>query len=237
MGAFWVQVVLVAGAFAAIAVLVACGQRSGPRTLGASGKESVRYQEDRGGHTPDRVVRDVRVVRDTWMVPLNRCEQAVHRASRAVEAISSVRARRGLSGVVHRMAAELPNVRALVELGRGLEAGGARGDAPKVAGQHDMARHIHQQLAEAATRFGAVTDALLVSVLDLVAHPDLCRLYEQTNTLRDQFPLLRPMSAILGPDVAAQAAPAPFDTAVGGGMGRARPGQSGSPIGAHRGDT
>lgn len=125
---------------------------------------------------------------DPWLEQLHRCEQAVYRAYRAVDSVSSTRARNGLQAVVRRMEAELPDVRALVELGRGL--GEERGNA---------AARVRQQLEDASVRFLMVTDNVLEMVVELVAAPDLNRVNQQVTVLREQFPLLRPMSAVLAP--------------------------------------
>lgn len=97
------------------------------------------------------------------------------------------------------MDAELPNVRALVELGRSLDAGG-HDDEPATG-------RVLGQLEDAVMRFGMVTDQVLQAVVELVAAPDLGRVHQQVTTLRDQFPLQRPMSAVLGgqPDSADKA--------------------------------
>lgn len=184
-----VSVALVAGAAGAIAVPAGCvlvyGRRAEERVT--PGYESVP--------APDGAVRarqPSRVRRDVWLPPLNRCEQSVCRAARVVDSVSSVPARRALGGVVHRMEAELPNVRVLVELGCDLEE-----DA---TGQDGSAGRVHRRLVDAADRFGAETDAILAAVLQLVADPGTFRLHEQVAALRDEFPLLRPMSAVLGPE-------------------------------------
>ena len=44
---------------------------------------------------------------------------------------------------------------------------------------------------------GAATDQVLEAVMELVATPDLARVHERVVALRDQFPLQRPMSALL----------------------------------------
>jgi hypothetical protein len=129
---------------------------------------------------------------DQWLHEVQRCEQAVHRAARAVDAVSSTQARHGLQAVVRRMDAELPNVRALSELGRGLASSEPTDDA--------VVRRVQSQLDDAATRFGMVTDHVLETVVELVANPDLSRVHEQVTVLREQFPLLRPMSAVFGPE-------------------------------------
>lgn len=132
---------------------------------------------------------------DLWWHQMWRCEHAVCRAARAVDAVSSARARERLHAVVRRMDAELPNVRALVELGRGLDAGeGAQNwDA--------TTRRVHEQLDAAACRFGLITDHVSATVLDLVSAPDLSRMNREITLLRKQFPLLQPMSVVLGPGV------------------------------------
>ena len=126
-----------------------------------------------------------------WRHQVQRCEQAVLRAARAVDAVSSAQARNGLQAVVRRMEAELPNVRALAELGRGLPDGSPHGD--------EVLPRLRSQLEDAAARFGMVTDHVLEAVVELVADPDLSRVHGQVEVLRDQFPLLRPMSAVFGP--------------------------------------
>jgi hypothetical protein len=128
---------------------------------------------------------------DQWLHEVQRCEQAVCRAARAVDAVSSTHARQWLQTVVRRMDAELPNVRALSELGRGLA-----GSEPTDDG---VVGRVHSQLDDAATRFGMVADHLVETVVELVAAPDLSRVHEQVTVLREQFPLLRPMSAVFGP--------------------------------------
>ncbi len=127
---------------------------------------------------------------DQWLHEAQRCEQAVYRAARAVDAVSSTQARHQLQTVVRRMDAELPNVRALSELGRGLAGSEPSDDA--------VVRRVRSQLGDAATRFGMVTDHVLEAVVELVAEPDLSRVNEQVTVLREQFPLLRPMSAVVG---------------------------------------
>lgn len=128
---------------------------------------------------------------DKWLHEVQRCEQAVYRSARAVDAVSSTQARHQLQTVVRRMDAELPNIRALSELGRGLAGSEPPGDA--------VVRRVQSQLDDAATRFSMVTDHLLETVVELVAAPDLSRVHEQVTVLREQFPLLRPMSAVFGP--------------------------------------
>lgn len=126
---------------------------------------------------------------DSWTRQLNRCEQAVCRGYRAVESVSSTPARHGLQSVVRRMEAELPDVRAMVELGRGL------GPQQAVA-----ARRVAGQLDDAATRFALVTEAVLEAVAELVTTSELPRLHQRVRDLRGEFPLLRPLSAMLSSD-------------------------------------
>lgn len=117
---------------------------------------------------------------DAWEPFVQHCEQAVLRASRAVEAMSSQQARNRLQTIVRRMDAELPNLRVFAELGRGL------GDSSRDA---EIARRVRTELAGAEQRFGAVTG----EVLALVEDPDP----ERVQELRGRFPLLRPISAVL----------------------------------------
>jgi hypothetical protein len=117
---------------------------------------------------------------DGWGPFVQHCEQAVLRASRAVEAMSSQQARNRLLTVVRRMDAELPNLRVLAELGRGL---GATSRDVEIAGR------VRGELAEVEKRFGAVTR----EVLELVEDPDP----ERVGELRGRFPLLHPISAVL----------------------------------------
>ncbi|MER7012330.1 hypothetical protein ABT324_12980 [Saccharopolyspora sp. NPDC000359] len=177
MDGFWVQVLiaLVAGGCGAGVVLVA---RPGGRRSAVPPPVVPRPQ-------PVPAQRH-----DPWLQDVRRCEQAVHRAARAVDAVSSTRARQNLQAVVRRMDAEIPNVRALAELGRGLMSSG--GDAV-------VLRRVRGQLADAVVRFGMVTDHVLEAVVELVADPDLNRVHQQVVVLREQFPLLRPMSAVFGP--------------------------------------
>lgn len=117
---------------------------------------------------------------DVWEPHVQHCEQAVLRASRSVEAMSSQQVRNRLRTVVRRMDAELPNLRVLAELGRGL--GSTSRDA-------EVAGRVRAELTEAEKRFGAVTG----EVLELVEDPDA----ERVGELRGRFPLLRPISAVL----------------------------------------
>ncbi|MDR7302388.1 hypothetical protein [Haloactinomyces albus] len=226
---FWVQVVLVAlvvGALGAVAVLAWCGRRTDLRGTEEHEHVLVHGERVRGGQPLSRSGRDTPSrgpERDVWAVPLHRCEQAVCRAGRVVESVSSVRTRHRLSGVVHRMDAELSNVRALVELGRSLDADSARAvttgttEQTGQTGQTEpgaVAARVHRQLVETAERFGAVTDAVLELVLELVTHSDPSGLDEQVTRLRDEFPLLRPMSVILGPNSGNRATPSLLDTPV-----------------------
>lgn len=136
---------------------------------------------------------------DRWLHRMRRCEQAVRRAAQAVDSVSSSSARLDLRSVVRRMDAELPHVRALVELGRALDAA-----------KHDdvaAATRVLRQLDDAANRFGALADQVRDAVVDLVAAPDLDRMHQRVVALRAQFPLQRPMSALRGdPEPLAKAA-------------------------------
>ena len=119
---------------------------------------------------------------DPWSPALRRCEQAVHRAGQAVEAISSRETRNRLQAVVRRMDAELPDVRVLSELGKGL------GDSRR---EVEIADRVRVQLADTAARFAEITAELL----DLVAEPD--DVGPRVALLRDGFPLVRPLSRVL----------------------------------------
>lgn len=102
--------------------------------------------------------------------------------------------------MVRRMEAELPDVRALVELGRGLE------------GQHadpDAVRRVREQVEEAATRFAALAGQLVEVVEHHVGDPDLARLNTEVAALRGRFPLLRPLSAVLEPSAGGSLAGVP----------------------------
>ncbi|MCI2417038.1 hypothetical protein MOQ72_06345 [Saccharopolyspora sp. K220] len=178
MDGIWVQVLiaLLAGSCGAV-MMLAIGVARKPRTAPAPPPPAARY-------VPSSSL-------DQWLHEVRRCEQAVRRAARAVDAVSSSHARQWLQTVVRRMDAELPNVRALSELGRGL-AGSEPGDDAVV-------RRVHSQLDDAATRFSMVADHVVETVVQLVADPDLSRVHEQVTVLREQFPLLRPMSAVFGP--------------------------------------
>jgi hypothetical protein len=174
MGGLWVQLLIavIGGAVGSAATLGASARRR--RTIA----EPVPAIPVRAAPTAPGL--------DRWLHELQRCEQAVHRAAQAVDSVSSTTARLDLRSVVRRMDAELPSVLALVELGRGLDAGG-----------RDESARVLRQLDDAATRFGTITDQVLEAVVDLVATPDLDRVHRQVATLREQFPLQRPLSALL----------------------------------------
>lgn len=124
---------------------------------------------------------------DPWTPAVRRCEQAVHRAEQAVQAMSSRASRNRLQAVVRRMEAELPDVRVLAELGKGL-TGDTRRDV-------EIARRVRAQLVETASRFAESTE----QVLELVAEPD--RVDWRVSVLRDRFPLVQPLSAVLSEPV------------------------------------
>jgi hypothetical protein len=178
MGGLWVQllVALIGGAVGAAAILGASRRR----------RELAEPLPDLPLRTASERPASAAPGLDRWLHELQRCEQAVYRAAQAVESVSSSTARLDLHSVVRRMDAELPNVLVLVELGRGLDVGG-----------RDESARVLQQLDDAATRFGTVADQVLEMVVDLVAAPDLDRVHRQAMTLREQFPLQRPLSALL----------------------------------------
>ncbi|MBB5066972.1 hypothetical protein BJ969_000060 [Saccharopolyspora gloriosae] len=182
-----------AGGAGAAGTLLACRllrKRSAPPEPVVPPRPAVEIRGDHGLGEPGRV--------DTLLRDLHRCEQAVARARCAVESVSSARAREALLMVVRRMDAELPSVEALVEVGRGLGAGAPRG-LPDAERGDVVLRRVHVQIADVAERFGMITDHVLDIVVDLVAAPDLHRMHHEVAVLRDQFPLLRPMSAVFGP--------------------------------------
>lgn len=176
MDGFWLQVLiaLVAGGCGAGVVLVARTRRRRPEPAATPQPAAVQPVQAQP--------------QDRWLHDVRRCEQAVHRAARAVDAVSSTQARQNLQAVVRRMDAELPNVRALAELGRGLTSADAA-----------VLSRVRGQLEDAVVRFGMVTDHVVEAVVELVADPDLARVHQQVVVLREQFPLLRPMSAVFGP--------------------------------------
>lgn len=147
----------------------------------------VRAHRPAGTGTPCREAQQASAGPDRWLCRMRRCEQAVRRAELAAESVSSEQARSRLRLVVRRMRAELPSVRTLVELGRGLD-GGPRRDA--------STERVFEQLTAATDRFAAITDQVLESVVRLVAAPDLDRLGGEVGALREQFPLVRPLSEV-----------------------------------------
>lgn len=126
---------------------------------------------------------------DPWTPAVRRCEQAVHRAEQAVDAMSSRASRNRLQAVVRRMDAELPDVRVLAELGKGL-TGDTRRDI-------EVAGRVRAQLADTASRFAEVTE----QVLGVVAEPE--HVDRRVSTLRERFPLVQPLSAVLSEPVSA----------------------------------
>ncbi|MCX2728902.1 hypothetical protein OOZ19_01485 [Saccharopolyspora sp. NFXS83] len=194
-----------AGGMGAAGTLLACRllrKRSVPPEPVVPPRPTAEPLGDHGLGEPDRA--------DTLLRDLHRCEQAVARARCAVESVSSARAREALLMVVRRMDAELPNVQALVEVGRGLGAGARPRGLPDADRGDEVLRRLRGQLCDVAARFGMITDHVLDIVVDLVAAPDLHRMRHEVAVLRDQFPLLRPMSAVFGPGERATGG-APFD--------------------------
>lgn len=203
---FWVGVLVAAtaGAVGAGSVLAMCGSRR--RGVMGQPVESPTEQPTGTPHTsqantdqentPESSTShartsDIEARSGSWMQEMQRCEQAVRRAARAVDSVSSSQARQRLQSVVRRMDAELPNVRALVELGRGLDSAAQRDEA--------AIGRVRSELDDAATRFAMVTDRIVDAVVELVAAPDLDRMRQQVEVLREQFPLLRPLSTLLAP--------------------------------------
>jgi len=116
-----------------------------------------------------------------------RCAQAVRRSERAVQAVTAESTRSELHAVVRRMAAELPNVRAVVALGDEL-----------VAQPADIAvvHRVDVRLDEAAQEFESFADAV-VGLIDEVVRDPAVAPSSGTSRLRQRFPLLSPMSAII----------------------------------------
>lgn len=196
MDGFWLAVLVgtFAGGISAAGTLLACRlprERSVPPEPVVPPRPAVEPRGDHGLGERDRV--------GTLLRDLHRCEQAVVRARCAVESVSSARAREALLMVVRRMDAELPNVEALVEVGRGLGAGARPRGLPDAERGDEVLRRVRGQLSDVAERFSMITDHVLDIVVDLVAAPDLHRMHHEVAVLRDQFPLLRPLSAVFGP--------------------------------------
>ena len=164
MEQIWLQVL--------VALMAGCAGAGVVLVLRRRPQEQVAAEEE-----PEPLPR---MAPDVWEPHVQHCEQAVLRASRSVEAMSSQQGRNRLRTVVRRMDAELPNLRVFAGLGRGL--GGSSRDA-------EIAGRVRAELTEAEERFGAVTG----EVLQLVEDPDA----ERVRELRDRFPLLRPISAVL----------------------------------------
>ncbi|RRO13044.1 hypothetical protein EIL87_25670 [Saccharopolyspora rhizosphaerae] len=165
MAEIWLQVLVavLAGCTGAGVALAVRRSRGGPA------REQSQEPEPLPQHEPD-----------VWEPFVQHCEQAVLRASRAVEAMSSQQARNSLQTVVRRMDAELPTLRVFAELGRGL------GDTPRDA---EIARRVRAELAHAERLFAEITG----EVLSLVGGLDP----ERVQALRARFPLLHPLSAVL----------------------------------------
>lgn len=126
---------------------------------------------------------------DEWSKRQHRCEQSVYRSARAVDTVSSASARQAMQTILRRMDAELPHVRALAQLGRDLELSN---------GGRQATSRANQQLDDAVTRFATLSERVLNTVVLHVADPDLGRLHDHVRVLRDEFPLLRPLSSVVG---------------------------------------
>lgn len=205
MAGFWVRVsvVLVVGVLVALVVLWTYWNAAGRGPhVSVERARAARGPDTSGPRSVGTAVGGTDVpptIRDAWLCEQNRCEQAVRRAARAVDTVSSERARRCLRRLVHRMDAELPYVRALVELGRRLE--------PTPPAERDAATaRVYRQLAVAATRFDETADELARSVAELVADADLGAVRSRTDVLRERFPLVPSMSALAKPPPDAETA-------------------------------
>lgn len=127
--------------------------------------------------------------RAEWLPAVTSCVLSLSRARRAVDAVSSQEARGYLHVVLRRMDAELPNVRVLAELGMSLQQTGPRDDA--------ALQRVRAQLQDAVRQYASFAERLLGVVEDLVNEPDLDRTRQHVDSLRRQFPLLRPMSELV----------------------------------------
>ncbi len=144
--------------------------------------------------------------RDRWLCELNRCEQAVRRAVRAADTVSSQPVRRGLRQVVHRMDAELPTMRTLVELGREFDSAAAEakpGAGEAAPAERDSSERrttswrLHRRAREASAEFTSFADRLTEVVAELNAEGDPEHAQTRISGLRERFPLLPSMSEIL----------------------------------------
>ncbi len=231
MAGFWMQLIVPAlAASFGVAAVVWLTRHPSVRARGGGSEGSVVGNAT--GRSACDAERRATAHRDPWTSALNRCEQAVCRAARVADTVSSEHVRRVLRCVVHRMDAELPHVRALVELGWRLDADAQRDGQAQGYGQVQghgpgaglVVTRVHQHLAEGANGFSAVADDVERSVSELVADADLERARKRAGLLRERFPLLPPMSSVLGSPATPDATEQPHPVALPAG----RPGDRAS---------
>lgn len=188
MAGLWIQllVALVGGVIGATMALGACARHR--RTAKPRPAEEPPAEGVPADDVTERPV-PVRPGLDRWAHRMLLCQQAVDQAERSVDSLSSGPARSDLCSLVRRMDAELPSVRALVELGRGLDAS-ARDDRA-------AATRVLRQLDDAVAHFAALAEQIVEVVGELVAAPDLGRVHHRVEVLRERFPLQGPLSALL----------------------------------------
>ncbi|SDJ80561.1 hypothetical protein SAMN04487820_102177 [Actinopolyspora mzabensis] len=194
MGGFWTHLI-VALAAGVLGVLLGVLAR---RTSSAPPVPEEPPETTAGTRTEPRAGLEHALTehRDAWLCELNRCEQAVHRAVRAADTVSSLPVRRGLRQVVYRMDAELPTVRTLVQLARELDAGEspvATADSTRLV----ALRRLQDGVVVAVSRFTELGDQLSGVVAELAAGVDQEHAQRRIAALRERFPLLPAMSAIL----------------------------------------
>ncbi|SDP87597.1 hypothetical protein SAMN04487905_111116 [Actinopolyspora xinjiangensis] len=194
MSGFWTHLIvaLAAGVLGTLLGLLSRRSPSAPPVVEEQAPPTPA-PETAGGTALDHVLAEHR---DKWLCELNRCEQAVHRAVRAADAVSSLPVRQGLRQVVHRMDAELPTVRALVQLARELDDGGATA-AGEDSTRSVALERVHGGVMVAVSRFTALGDQLAGVVAELAAGADQQQAQRRIAALRESFPLLPAMSAIL----------------------------------------
>ncbi|ASU80258.1 hypothetical protein CDG81_20500 [Actinopolyspora erythraea] len=194
MSGFWTHLI-VALAAGVLGTLLGLMSRRSPSAPPVDGEPAppTSTPATAGGTALELVLAEHR---DKWLCELNRCEQAVHRAVRAADAVSSLPARQGLRQVVHRMDAELPTVRALVQLARELDNGGAMAAGADSTRSVALER-VHGGVTVAVSRFTALGDQLAGVVAELAAGADQQQAQRRVAALRESFPLLPAMSAIL----------------------------------------
>ncbi|SFT59791.1 hypothetical protein SAMN04487904_104159 [Actinopolyspora lacussalsi subsp. righensis] len=194
MGGFWTHLIvaLAAGVLGVLLGVLARRSSSAPPVPEEPPKTTSGTSTDARGGLEHALTEH----RDAWLCELNRCEQAVHRAVRAADTVSSLPVRRGLRQVVYRMDAELPTVRTLVQLARELDAGDST-VATADSTRRVALRRIQGGVVMAVSRFTELGDQLAGVVAELAAGADQEHAQRRIAALRERFPLLPAMSAIL----------------------------------------